>query len=92
MARRRDGGVRPRKPIRSDLRELAIHPDHRHRGYGRQIHDALLRGRPEPLAGALVRHDDEPATAACIAWGWRRIGRHQQSPDSSALHVMIRPL
>ncbi len=52
------------------FRELNVRPEYQRRGYGRQLHDALLDSRPERLAHLLVRPDN-PARFAYGSWGWR---------------------
>jgi GNAT superfamily N-acetyltransferase len=74
------------------FREFAVHPDHQGKGYGRQIHNELLRERPERLAVLYVRTDNVQATGAYLSWGWLKIASEQPFPDSPVLHVMARPL
>jgi ribosomal protein S18 acetylase RimI-like enzyme len=74
------------------FREFAVAPPHQRRGYGRQIHDELLRPRREPIAHLLVRVDNEPARAAYTSWGWRKIGQVQPFPDAPVLDAMVLPL
>ncbi len=88
----------PDVPVRDEnepiyiFREFAVHPDHQGEGYGHQIHNELLRDRPERLARLLVRADNVQATGAYLAWGWRKIASEQPFPDSPVLHVMARVL
>ena len=74
------------------FREFAVHPEHQGKGYGRQLHDELLRGRPERLARLVVRVDNVQATGAYLSWGWWKIASDQPFPDSPVMHVMVRPL
>lgn len=71
------------------FREFAVHPEQQRQGVGRQLHDALLEPRPEPLASLLVRKDNEPAQAAYRAWGWRRLGDQQPFPDSPVFDQLV---
>jgi ribosomal protein S18 acetylase RimI-like enzyme len=57
------------------FREFAAHPDHQRRGVGRQLHDALVDPRPEPVAELLVRKDNVPAQAAYRSWGWVQLAQ-----------------
>jgi GNAT superfamily N-acetyltransferase len=71
------------------FREFAVHPDHQRHGYGRQIHDALLATRSEPVAHLLVLPDNIPARTAYQNWGWIRIGTLQPFPDAPVCEEMI---
>jgi GNAT superfamily N-acetyltransferase len=51
------------------FREFAVHPDHQRQGTGRQVHDALVDRRPEPVAELPVRKDNDAAQAAYRSWG-----------------------
>jgi GNAT superfamily N-acetyltransferase len=70
------------------FREFAVHPGHQRKGYGRMIHDALLKNRPEPLAHLLVRADN-PAKDIYQHWGWRAIGKVQPFADSPTMDAMV---
>jgi GNAT superfamily N-acetyltransferase len=74
------------------FREFAVHPTHQGKGYGRQIHNELLRTRPERLTCLYVRVDNVQAMGAYLSWGWRKIAAEQPFPDSPILHVMARQL
>jgi GNAT superfamily N-acetyltransferase len=74
------------------FREFAVHPDHQGKGYGRSIHNDLLRDRPERLAALYVRTDNLQATGAYTSWGWRKIASEQPFADSPTLHIMARTL
>lgn len=88
----------PGFPVRDEhepiyiFREFAVHPDHQGKGYGRQIHNELLRDRPERLACLYVRVDNAQATGAYSSWGWRKIASQQPFADSPVLHVMAHTL
>jgi GNAT superfamily N-acetyltransferase len=71
------------------FREFAVRPAHQGRGYGHQIHDALLGSRREPLAHLLVRTDNERARRAYLAWGWRKIGQMRPFEDSPLMEQMV---
>lgn len=58
------------------FREFAVHPHHQRHGIGRQLHDALVALRPEPVAELLVRKDNVAAQAAYRTWGWSSSARN----------------
>jgi ribosomal protein S18 acetylase RimI-like enzyme len=74
------------------FREFAVSPNHQRRGYGRLIHDELLRPRHEPLAHLLVRVDNVAARAAYFSWGWKKIGQVKPFPDSPTMDSLVLPL
>ena len=69
------------------FREFAVHPDYQGRGYGRKLHDALLKTRPEPLAHLLVRTDN-PAKGSYLHWGWHVVGKVQPFDDAPSMDAM----
>jgi GNAT superfamily N-acetyltransferase len=74
------------------FREFAVRPDLQRRGYGGRIHDELLRGRPERVAGLLLRKDNDAARAAYRSWGWVPAGEvkpfaHSPTFDAMALEL-----
>jgi GNAT superfamily N-acetyltransferase len=74
------------------FREFAVHPDRQGKGYGRLIHDELLRDRPERLARLAVRTDNLQATGAYLSWGWQRIASERPFPDAPMMYIMVRRL
>jgi GNAT superfamily N-acetyltransferase len=74
------------------FREFAVHPDHQGKGYGRLIHNELLRDRPERLACLYVRTENVQATGAYLSWGWQKIASEQPFADSPMLHIMAKQL
>jgi GNAT superfamily N-acetyltransferase len=74
------------------FREFAVHPDHQGKGYGRLIHDELLRGRPERLARLAVRTDKAQATGAYLSWGWQKLASERPFPDAPMMYIMVRRL
>jgi len=74
------------------FREFAVDPDYQGEGYGRLLHDALLRTRPERLAYLLVRPDNTAARLAYQSWGWQKVGQTQPFPDAPVMDVMVRVL
>jgi ribosomal protein S18 acetylase RimI-like enzyme len=50
--------------------ELAVRPDHRRRGIGAALHDALLDGLDAPTAVLSTQVDNEPALALYRGRGW----------------------
>ena len=73
------------------FREFAVHPEHQGKGYGRKIHDALLKTRTEQLAHLLVRTDNQ-AKASYLNWGWLVVGKVQPFDDAPTMDAMIRNL
>lgn len=71
------------------FREFAVHPDYQRQRIGAQLHDALLRPRPEPAAELLVRKDNVAAQAAYRSWGWVQLGEKQPMPDSPVFDRLV---
>jgi ribosomal protein S18 acetylase RimI-like enzyme len=71
------------------LNELMVHPAWRGHGYGRALHDALLRARSERRATLLVRPDNEPARSAYVRWGWKHIGTVKPFADSPTFDALV---
>jgi ribosomal protein S18 acetylase RimI-like enzyme len=71
------------------FREFAVHPDCQRQGIGGQLHDALLRLRPEAAAELLVRKDNVAAQAAYRSWGWVQLGEKQPMPDSPVFDRLV---
>jgi ribosomal protein S18 acetylase RimI-like enzyme len=74
------------------FREFAVHPDHQGKGYGRQIHDELLRGRQERLARLAVRVDNVQAIGTYLSWSWRKIASERPFPDAPMMAIFVRTL
>jgi GNAT superfamily N-acetyltransferase len=70
------------------FREFAVGPAHQGEGYGRLLHGALLKNRPERLAHLLVRPDN-PAKSVYQHWGWQIVGHVQPFPDAPVMDVMV---
>ena len=70
------------------FREFAVAPPVQRCGFGRLIHDELLRARGESAAHLLVRPDNIPALAAYRSWGWVRIGEAKPFEDSPIFDAM----
>lgn len=70
------------------FREFAIAPASQGKGYGRLLHDTLLKDRPERLAHLLVRQDN-PAKNAYQHWGWQIAGKVQPFADAPVLDAMV---
>jgi ribosomal protein S18 acetylase RimI-like enzyme len=62
--------------------QLMVLPAWQRRGYARQLHDALLAGRPEERATLLVKPDNIPARTAYLSWGWQLFGQLQPFDDA----------
>jgi GNAT superfamily N-acetyltransferase len=73
------------------FREFAVDPGYQGKGYGRLLHDALLKTRPERLAHLLVRQDN-PAKSTYTRWGWQIAGRVQPFPEAPVMNAMVRVL
>ena len=71
------------------FREFAVHPKFQRRGFGRRIHDELLRERPEKAALLLVRQDNVPAQAAYASWGWSKGGTKKPFEDAAEFDVLV---
>lgn len=70
------------------FRELLVRTTHQHRGYARQLHDALLAGRPEERAALFVRTDN-PARLFYRRWGWSLVGYLPPQQDSPRFEAML---
>jgi GNAT superfamily N-acetyltransferase len=70
------------------FREFLVRQAYRRRGYGRQLHNALLRDRPEERATLLVRQDN-PAKWLYLRWTWRLVGKLQPYDDSPVFDSMV---
>jgi GNAT superfamily N-acetyltransferase len=57
------------------LADLAVRASWRRQGIGRDLHDLILRGRPEERATAVVGPAAAPAQHAFRNWGWRKVAR-----------------
>lgn len=73
------------------FREFVMRKAYQRRGYGHQLHDVLLGGRPEERATLLVQGDN-PARALYLRWGWRVAGQVQPFPDSPVFDALLRDL
>jgi ribosomal protein S18 acetylase RimI-like enzyme len=71
------------------VNEIMVRKPWRRRGIARRLHDALLDGRPEERATLLVEHDNGPAKAAYLKWGWRHVGQLQPFPDAPLYDSMV---
>ena len=74
------------------FREFAVNPGYQGKGYGRLLHDTLLRTRPEQLAHLLVRRDNTSARQPYLHWGWHAVGQVQPFPDAPVMDAMVRVL
>ncbi len=70
------------------FREFAVLPNRQRQGYGRAIHDELLKTRSEQAAHLLVRPDNVAAQAAYRSWGWVKVGTHRPFPDSPTFDAL----
>jgi hypothetical protein len=75
------------------LTELLVRAAWRRQFIGADLHDLVLRGRPEERATATLLPAAAPAQSAFQAWGWRKIARSQDPrPGSPVLDVLLRDL
>ncbi|WP_406412331.1 GNAT family N-acetyltransferase [Streptomyces halstedii] len=72
------------------LRELMVRPAHTNHGVGRQLHDAIIAGRPsEPWTTLTCIIDNEPAYGAYVRWGYEILGRIKHAPESPMYDAML---
>ena len=73
------------------LTDLLVRAAWRRQGIGRELHDAILAGRPEERATLTADPAATQALAALQRWGWRKAGRARNPrPGEPALDVLIR--
>jgi ribosomal protein S18 acetylase RimI-like enzyme len=61
------------------LTDLLVRAPWRRQGIGRELHDQLLRGRPEERATLVVAPGAGAAQQALRSWGWRKVARTRGS-------------
>jgi GNAT superfamily N-acetyltransferase len=71
------------------LSELMVIEKFRGAGVARQIHDELLRGRPEERVTLLVERDHPKVRALYEAWGYEWFGEVQPFPDAPLYDAML---
>jgi ribosomal protein S18 acetylase RimI-like enzyme len=71
------------------LTYLMVRESWRRRGYAHQLHDALLRDRPEERATLYVLPDNRPALAAYHSWGWYELGDRAPFDDSPRYRALL---
>jgi ribosomal protein S18 acetylase RimI-like enzyme len=75
------------------LADLAVRAAWRRQGLGRDLHDLILRDRPEERATAVLVPAAGPAQHAFRSWGWRRVARtHDEDGGGQISDVLIIPL
>lgn len=74
------------------LSELMVVRSARGTGAARQLHDELLRGRPEARATLLVERDHPRVRALYEDWGYRQLGEARPFPDAPLYDAMVLPL
>ncbi|MEU6215454.1 GNAT family N-acetyltransferase [Streptomyces sp. NPDC047023] len=76
------------------VKEIGVVPTWRGVGVSRQMHDALLAGRPERYATLMVNPaaGDGKVMRPYEGWGYEEIGAQQPSPDAPWLVAMGRPV
>lgn len=71
------------------LTEIMVLEAFRRQGHAKDLHDALLKRRPERRATLCVLPDNVPAQAAYKSWGWYRVGALKPTEDSPTYDAMI---
>ena len=75
------------------LADLAVRASWRRQGIGRDLHDLILRGRPEERATAVVAPAAGPAQQAFRNWGWRKVARTRDAgPPPAVADVLLTTL
>jgi GNAT superfamily N-acetyltransferase len=75
------------------LADLAVRASWRRQGIGRELHDLILRGRPEERATAVLGPAAAPAQHAFRNWGWRRVARtHDEAGGGQISDVLVTTL
>ncbi|MFZ3475394.1 GNAT family N-acetyltransferase [Streptomyces sp. 4.24] len=72
------------------LSELMVRAPWRKTGTARQLHDALLNGRPEERATLLVDQSHPKVHALYESWGWQTLGDlRPRIPNAPLFHAML---
>lgn len=74
------------------LFELMVRQPWRGTGLARQIHEALLEGRPEERVTLLVEKTHPKVQELYESWGYHNIGDQQPFPDAPIYATMLRNL
>lgn len=75
------------------LADLAVRAPWRRQGIGRDLHDLILRARPEERATAVLAPAAAPAQHAFRAWGWRKLARTRDHAGGELISdVLVTPL
>ncbi|MFH8753921.1 GNAT family N-acetyltransferase [Streptomyces rimosus] len=75
------------------LSELMVRVPWRKTGVSKQLHDALLEGRPEERATLLVDQSHPKVHALYESWGWQKLGDlRPRLPNAPVFHAMLLPL
>ncbi|MFI2241123.1 GNAT family N-acetyltransferase [Streptomyces chrestomyceticus] len=75
------------------LSELMVRVPWRKTGTAKQLHDALLDGRPEERATLLVDQSHPKVHALYESWGWQTLGDlRPRLPGAPVFHAMLLPL
>jgi GNAT superfamily N-acetyltransferase len=75
------------------LVELLVRAPWRRQGVGRDLHDAILRNRPEERATLIVAPAATAAQNASQQWGWHKVARTRDAwPGLPLADVLIRTL
>jgi GNAT superfamily N-acetyltransferase len=75
--------------------DLLVRAPWRRQGIGRELHDLLLRGRPEERATLVASPGAVAAQHALRSWGWRKVARTRgdaaaaASPAEPVLDVLV---
>jgi ribosomal protein S18 acetylase RimI-like enzyme len=72
------------------LTELLVRASWRRQGIGQDLHDLILRGRPEERATLTVAPAATAAQNALQKWGWRKVARTRDpDPGSPVSDVLV---
>ena len=73
-----------------EVAELLVRASWRRQGIGGDLHDLILRHRPEERATLTVLPAAAPAQAALRSWGWRKVARTRDpGPGSPVADVLV---
>lgn len=72
------------------IMELAVMPDHRRRGLGRELHDVLVHGQAVERFTLAVRPEAQPALFLYEGLGYELVGRTRPWDDAPTYCVAVR--
>jgi hypothetical protein len=72
------------------LAGLLVRAPWRRQGIGHDLHDLILRNRPEERATITLPPGAAPAQGAARMWGWRKVARQRDPrPGSPVLDILL---